>query len=96
MIPIPQFLCPLNPTCPRYLKRHAPEIPVDPNFQAAVLPKFCSGHDCKFFLEGKFNVDCDRSGTKLEMMLIAIEVERSWKHETTQTAVRVEIKYPTV
>ena len=36
------------------------------------------------------------SETKVEMMLIVIEVERSWKYETTKTTVRVEIKYLTI
>ena len=36
------------------------------------------------------------SGTKVEMMLIVIEMGRSFKYETTQTTVRVEIKHPTV
>ena len=40
MIPNPQFLCALNPICFRFLKKQAPEIPIDPNFQAAVLPEF--------------------------------------------------------
>ena len=51
MIPNLQFLCALNPICSQFLKKHAPGIPIDPNFQAAVLPKF---QDCKFILKGQY------------------------------------------
>ena len=40
MIPNPELLCALNPIRSWFLKKHAPRIPIDPNFQAAVVPKF--------------------------------------------------------
>ena len=39
--PNPQFLCTLNNQfASDFSKKRAPEIPIDPNFQEAALPKF--------------------------------------------------------
>ena len=58
MIPNPRFLCALNPICSRFLKKHAPEIPIDPNFQAV-----CSQNSSERANQGQR--DCNCKGAKL-------------------------------
>ena len=90
MIPNPQFLCALNPICSRFLKEHAPKIPTDPNFHAAVLPKFQQWH-CNIFFESKGQHDCDWSGVKLAVWLWWLELYKNPRQHDSES-----LKYSTV
>ena len=81
MIPNPQFLCSLNPTCSQFLKTQALEILIERNFHTALLPKLNSW-DYKFIFES----------AKGRLMLMVTEAEQCWIYESTQTNVRVEVK----
>ena len=91
MIPNSQFLCALNPICSRFLKKHAPEIPIDPNFQAAVILKF-QQLDHRNFWKQKGQHDCDWCFRRREVgsLVMVVGILKSW-HNTT---VRVKVKYP--
>ena len=79
MIPNVQFLRALNPICSRFLKKHAPGIPIDPYFQAAVLPKF---QDRKIFVKGQCDWGVAKLGSSLVMVVEIVKEPRQHNSES--------------